>query len=388
MAVPMSPDTFAAVVSVFAARSGARARGVAAQLDVVRTVGARHAYRRLRQKATTASFAGEFRDRVYERLWREAAEMVDAHIAPLGGGILEVHRGSAHTRVWQQVAMLDDAVTLRVALDKPLVHRLLGRAGVPVPEHLEFGWSDLARAEHFLARTGHAVVVKPARGAGGGDGATCGVRTGHELRRAALAASRRGGRMLLERQAPGDVYRVLVLDGRPIAAVRRRSPTLVGDGISTVEQLVAAENHRRLVARGEAGLTPLRVDLDCVLTLARAGLSLAAVVPAGRLFTVKAVTNEGRLEDATTVPLSALPAELLEEAITAARIVGVRLAGVDVITSDPGQGLRSTGGVVNEVNGTPALHHHALVADRPSATPVAAVVLEHVLSMASAQRSG
>jgi hypothetical protein len=61
------------------------------------------------------------------------------------------------------------------------------------------------------------------------------------------------------------------------------------------------------------------------------------------------------------------------------RAVGLRLAGVDVVTTDIGRPLVETGGVVTEVNGGPGLHHHYLVADRADATPVAVPVLEKLL---------
>ncbi len=368
--------------ATLAARAGGRARGTAAHADVVRAVGPRHVYDRLRRQATNAGFDTRFRDGVYERIWREGAAQLGAGVTPLGGGILEITRGEARTRVWQQVVPLDDPVTLRVVLDKPLVHRLLREVGVPVPEHLEFEFADLAEAERHVASSGGAFVVKPARGSGGGDGATCGVRAPRELRRAALAATRKTDRILLERQAEGDVFRILVLDGTPIAVVRRRSPTLTGDGTRTVGELIADENHRRLLARGEEGLAPLRVDLDCLLTLARAALSLSTIAQPGQEFRVKTVTNQGRTEDAATVPLAEVEPGLLRAVRTAASVVGLQLAGVDVITTDLRRGLAETGGIVNEVNGTPALHHHALVPDRASATPVAAMVLEHLLARA------
>ena len=58
----------------------------------------------------------------------------------------------------------------------------------------------------------------------------------------------------------------------------------------------------------------------------------------------------------------------------------MHLAGVDVITPDPSRPLVESGGVINEVNGTPGLHHHYLVADPVAATRVAIPVLERLLN--------
>ena len=71
-------------------------------------------------------------------------------------------------------------------------------------------------------------------------------------------------------------------------------------------------------------------------------------------------------------------------AVLAAAAVGLRLAGVDVVTTDISRPLSETGGVVSEVNGGPGLHHHYLVADSARATPVAVPVLQKLIHDSSA----
>jgi D-alanine-D-alanine ligase-like ATP-grasp enzyme len=81
-----------------------------------------------------------------------------------------------------------------------------------------------------------------------------------------------------------------------------------------------------------------------------------------------------------------LEPELIAEARSAQNAVGLRLSGVDVITTDPTRPLADTGGVITEVNGTPGLHHHYLVADPEGATRVAIPILERLLSRGPAKR--
>ena len=148
---------------------------------------------------------------------------------------------------------------------------------------------------------------------------------------------------------------------------------------STVAELIAAENRRRLDARGEAGLWPLRVDHDCLFALEARGQSLGAVPPSGEVVTVKHVTNENRLEDNETVRSDIGPG-IREESCKAAELVGLRCAGLDVIATGMERSLADSGGVVLEVNGAPGLSHHYHVADRAKATRVAAPILEKLLS--------
>jgi cyanophycin synthetase len=359
--------------------AGSRGRTVGSWLDLARSMGLAATARRLRGGRRGGVLDADVRNAVYASIWRAAAAQVGADVTDLGSGFLEVSRGgSPAAKVWQQVVPLDDPVTLRLALDKPVVHELLTKAAVPVPEHVEWSFSDPAPALAFMARVGGPTVVKAASGTGGGEGTTAGVDTPARLMRARLQAGRFGGRLLIERQVPGPVHRLLFLDGELLDVIRHVPPRLTGDGRATVQELLEAENERRLRAAGAAGLSLLDVGLDSVFTLERQGLRLDSVVPAGTTIAMQTVTNDNRIEDTETIT-EPLDPELVDAARRAAAAVGLRLAGVDVITPDTSQPLERAGGVVAEVNGTPGIHHHYHVADAAKATPVAVPILERVL---------
>ena len=346
--------------------AGTPGRKLAARLDLIRSAGVRHAMRRVRdQERLDALERG--RERLYLELWRDAAGEVGAGLEQLGHGLLELRLDERRTRVWQQWTALDDPVTLRLALDKDIVTQLLAKADVPVPEGRDFHWRDLDGALGYAEDAGGAVVVKPASGTGGGVGTTTGIRDETQLRRAMLRAARSGDRVRVERQVEGTLHRLLFLDGELLDTLRRLPPRLTGDGESTVDELVAAENARRVAAEGRLGLDLLTVDLDCLFALENAGLGLGSVPSAGDLFTVKSVTNENRPEDNETV--RDVAPEIVENARRAAVAVGLRLAGVDVFSN----------GVVLEVNGTPGLHHHTLVREPGQATRVAVPILRKLL---------
>jgi D-alanine-D-alanine ligase-like ATP-grasp enzyme len=364
---------------------GKRGRTVASWLDLMRSTGVRPAWRRVRAERQQGGFTDHARDAVYREIWTDAAAATGAELADLSSGFFLLRRGDATTRVWRQVVSLDDPVTLRLALSKRLVHLLLGEAGVPVPKHLAFDFRKLDSGLDFLVSSPGPCVVKPADGTGGGDGATAGISAPADLVRARLHASRYSDELMIERQVEGAVYRLLFLDGELLDVVRSLPPHVVGDGRSTVERLMAAENERRLQAGGAAGISLLTVRLDTLLALRRQRLTLASVPAPGQAVEVQTVTNDAGPDDNETVHERMSPA-VVDHARTAAQIVGVRLCGVDVITSDPTRPLRETGGAVTEVNGTPGLHRHYHVADRAGARRVAVPVLERLL--AEAERAG
>jgi cyanophycin synthetase len=273
--------------------------------------------------------------------------------------------------------MLDDAVTARFALEKAVVQEQLSSRGLPVPEYLEFDASNLAPAVEFLQHGPTPCVVKPVAD-GAGFGVTSGVRTRAHLVRARLRASRSNDRLLIERQIAGDNYRLMFLDGALLDVVRRHPPKVTGDGSSTIAELIEAENARRLARQSEVLFRRLRIDLDCILTLEAAGLTVRSVLPAGTTVPVKEVVNQNTIEDNETVR-EQIAEGLVDEARAAAELIGVRLAGVDVVTADLSRPLADSGGAILEVNCPPGLHFHYEVTDAANATRVAVPILQALL---------
>ena len=365
--------------SALLAGSGRVGRELAIRLDVGRAAGLRYALHRIRRDGELAAARKASRNAVYASIWRDAATELGAVVAELSEAVLEISRDGAKTRVWHQTVMLDDGVTLSLAMEKALVYRLLSANAIAVPEHLEIASTKFEEAVRFL-RAGHSpCVVKPAGATGAGEGVSTGVRTRAQMARAVLRAGRNSARIVIERQAAGDVYRVLLLDGELLDVVRRTPPTVTGDGRSTIAELIRAENQRRLEAAGYASLRFLLIDLDSILTLQAAGLRPSSVLERGITVPVKTVTSQNAPEDNVSVR-DAMCDEVRTEAATAASVVGLRLAGVDILTTDPTEPLATTGGVIIEVNGRPGLHHHYEVANRANAARVAVPILQTLLT--------
>lgn len=293
----------------------------------------------------------------YREMWRSVAAASGATFTELAADLWELNLDSVRTRIHNHELEFDNPVVLALAGSKSAVHRLLEADGLPVPEYAVFTLHRLDRAEAFLRAHPHGCVVKPANGYGG-QGVTTHVQEPRELRRAAMLASLYGGDLLIEAQIPGESYRLLVLEGRVVHAVCRRGPRLTGNGAATVRQLIDADNRRR---RREAEPV-LDADRDCLFTLGYQGLTLDSTPPAGE-FVVKSVNDPARKYAEvrtvyTDVVTDRVCASVRQDAERAAAIVGSDFLGVDIITVDATVSLRQSGGVINEVNTTPALHHH------------------------------
>jgi len=367
------------------ARAGPVGRRVAPLLDDALLFGPLRLWQARRRPRGHGWLGSPVREQVYRELWAGAAHACGATLTDLGGSFYELARDGVVVRVMGQMTPLDDPVAMRLAGDKGVGLRLLAAAGVPVPDSLAFSLWDLSPAYEMLA-SGGRFVVKPAEGTAGGDGVTGGVRSREDLQRAAVRAGLFGEQLLLERQVEGLVHRLLVLDGQLLDVVVDRPAHLVGDGRSTVQELLDDENDKRVAARGQAGLELLALDLDLLLALRDSGVTLASVPPAGVEVRVRTVTNDRRPVDSRSCT-SVVDDDVVRQAVAAVSTFGLRLAGVDVVAQRIDKPLHATDGVVLEVNAAPGLHRHYQVANPLQATRVADVLLELLLTEAAVSAS-
>jgi len=271
-------------------------------------------------------------------------------------------------------------VTLEVAGNKPLVYRMLAQRQIPVPRHHVCRRDDLAAARRAVAALGGPCVIKPAVASSAGAGITTGVMHGQGL---ALPMARAGAYsrdVIVEDQVGGGNYRLLYLDGELIDAVLRRPPAIHGDGRSTVRQLIVSENARRASTGAEAAQSLVRIDRDVQNTLHAHGYHLGSIPASGAAVQIKTIVNDNRREE-NDGAADTLCQSIVACGSAAAEALGVRLAGVDVITKDPSVPLSDSGGVILEVNTTPGFYYHYLRKDEGAA--VAAIILRRLTETVS-----
>jgi D-alanine-D-alanine ligase-like ATP-grasp enzyme len=347
-----------------------------AVLGILHLIALAKAFRRHKDPSRRA--AGRHLSGFYERAWSEAAKRLGGTYQPLGADVGEIVIGDCRLRVIENYTSIDDPVTLAVASSKPLTYRILAKHHLKTPRYDEFTLKDLSRAIAFMGGEGRReCVVKPSSGTGGGRGIMTGIRSRWDLARAAAAAAVYGDQILIEEHLEGDNYRLLYLDGVLIDSFVRRPPNVIADGRSTILRLVQLANAARL--RHGSGLSQdlLTIDLDMRRTLEKRGLSLHSIPAEGTVVTLKTVINENCGSDNTSAT-HLLCDSVIADGSKAARAVGVRLAGVDIITTDPGAPLAESGGAILEVNTPPNYYYH--YHKRDGAFPVALTVLERLLA--------
>ncbi|OBI82940.1 N-acetylglutaminylglutamine synthetase [Mycobacterium sp. 1245805.9] len=245
-------------------------------------------------------------------------------------GEMRLTHGGRSVITRESLSEFTSAVAMCRCDDKRLTRRLVSEAGITVPRArlATFDDGDFA----FLQEVGE-VVVKPTRGEQG-KGITVGVvaeKGPDELASALARARAHYPEVLIEERVDGDDLRLVVINGRVVAAALRKPPEIIGTGDRTVRDLIAAESRRRSAATG--GESKIPIDDITEATVAEAGWTLDDVLPQGNRLRVRRTANlhqGGTIHDVT----AQVNPELCRVAVAAAEAIGIPVTGIDLLVPD------------------------------------------------------
>ena len=271
------------------------------------------------------------------------------------GSMVRFGWGSQQRRI--QAAEIDStsAISEAIAQDKQLTKKLLSAAGVPVPAGREV--LDADDAWKAACEIGLPVVIKPLDG-NQGKGVTVNINSEESLRKAYDVAATFSDSILVERFMPGNDFRLLVVGDKLVAAARREPPKVVGDGVSSVAQLVEQVNRDPRRGSGHStSLTKIRFDDIAKECLAIQGFSAESVPLKGQRVNLRNNANLSTGGSATDVTDDVHP-DVAARAVAAAHMVGLDICGVDVVCDSILRPLEEQGGGMVEVNAAPGLRMH------------------------------
>lgn len=271
------------------------------------------------------------------------------------GSLVQLGYGKYQRRIQASETSLTSAIAVEICQEKPLTNRMLRAVGVPVPEGQVVTSAD--DAWRVAQEIGGPVVCKPEAG-NQGNGVSVNLRTEQEVRAAYAIAEGYRGDVLVESFIEGADYRLLVINGKMIAAARRDPAQVVGDGLHTILQLVETLNQDPRRRPGHSGtLSRVKLDDAVNLVLAQQGLTLVSIPPVGAVVRLRNNSNLSTGGTATDVTDEVHPANR-SMAELAAQILGLDVAGIDMICQDISRPLAAQNGAIVEVNAAPGLRMH------------------------------
>jgi cyanophycin synthetase len=271
------------------------------------------------------------------------------------GSLVQLGWGNRQRRIWTAETDQTSSIAETVAQDKQLTRRLLEAVGVPIPYGRPVSDADDAWAA--AEEIGPPVVVKPQFG-NQGRGVATNLHTREQVLAAYDAARHESPHIVVEKFVPGADHRLLVIGGRLTAAALREPAHVVGDGRSTITQLIAEVNKDPRRSDGHATcLSFIKLDAVSLGVLAEQGCTPESVPPAGAKMLIRRNANLSTGGTATDVTDRVHP-DVAACAVEAARAVGLDIAGVDVVASDVSRPLTEQDGAIVEVNAGPGLRMH------------------------------
>jgi cyanophycin synthetase len=293
------------------------------------------------------------------------------------GNLVQLGHGSRQRRIWTAETDATSAIAEGIASDKDLTKSLLASAGVPVPEGELVRSAD--EAWDAAEDIGLPVVIKPYDG-NHGRGVTLNLTTKADVTAAYELAARKGGSksVIVERFIAGDEHRLLVVGKKLIAAAKGESLWVTGDGQHTIKEL--CDLHINIdPRRGETEGSPLGLikpheAAEIILELKRQNMTHESVPAAGHKVLIQ--PNGNVAVDVTDL----VHPDIADMATLAARVIGLDIAGIDLVAQDISRPLEEQGGAIIEVNASPGLLAHLKPAEGGQPRPVGAAIVDQLFA--------
>jgi cyanophycin synthetase len=263
--------------------------------------------------------------------------------------------GIRQRRIQATIIDSTSALGVEIADDKKRTKELLSRMGIPVPEG--YSVDTLPEALEAAERIGYPVAIKPISG-NHGRGITTNISTPADLETSFLYAKKFSELLVVEKFLPGVDYRILVINGKFTAAARRDPAFIVGDGTSTIRQLIDEINLDPKRGFGhEKTLTRIKIDYMTERLLNQKHLTLQSIIPKDEKLNIKTTANLSAGGMAIDVTDEVHPmTKTMSERIS--QIIGLNVIGIDLITTDHRIPLSDNNGGVIEVNAAPGFRMH------------------------------
>ena len=271
------------------------------------------------------------------------------------GSMVQLGLGRYLRRIQATTSDTTSVIASDIAQNKDLTKRMLEGIGLSVPGGAVA--RDVERAVEIAHEIGFPVILKPLAG-NQGRGISTRLDSEEAVRGAWTRTAERFRDIVVERHVRGRDHRVLVVNGKVVAVAERIPANVVGDGQSTVQQLIEQANADPRRGRGHASvLTEIPIDEATVEYLSQSGLSLDSVPAAGQRVFLRPTANlstGGTSIDRTD--------EIHPDNVTAcemaAAVIGLDIAGLDVLTTDISRPFHENGAVIIEVNSGPGIRMH------------------------------
>lgn len=263
--------------------------------------------------------------------------------------------GHKQKKIWATISSDTSAIGVDIVGNKELTKQLLSENFIPVPNGLVV--SSLKGLENAVKELGFPLVIKPYNG-NHGRGITCNIHAAEKALASYQVAKSISNKVIVERFITGFDFRFLVLNYKVVAVAQRTPANVVGDGVSTLSQLIALVNADPMRGQGHENiLTEIKIDKTTQDILNDKNLTLNSVLRKGEILFLKDAANlssGGTAKDITEI----VHPKNIKLAQRVARLVNLDICGIDIVCQDITKPMTKQTGAIIEVNACPGFRMH------------------------------
>jgi cyanophycin synthetase len=269
--------------------------------------------------------------------------------------LLRIGTGSKQKSVQATITSQTSCMAVETACDKQATKDALESCGLPVPKgEVVRSMKDIFKVAENLQ---FPLVIKPLNGRQG-QGVITNIKDKDELFNVVNCMDHHVKEFILEKYYEGHDYRLLVIDGKLVAASLRLPPFVIGNGHDSIRRLIEIENKNPLRGEGhEKPMTKIPFNFTVTCFLEKSGLHLKSVPAKGEIVQVVGNANLSTGGQAIDVTDEVHPT-IKELAETAAKVIGLDVAGIDFISKDISKPFDSETSAIIEVNAAPGIRMH------------------------------
>ena len=269
--------------------------------------------------------------------------------------LVQLGWGVHQQRIQATMTGKTSSIGLEIASDKEETKNILYNNAAPVPYGLVI--ESPGEVEATALKVGFPVVIKPVD-AHQGKGATININNTEDASRAFEAAREYSCRVIIEKYIQGNDYRLLIINNKFVAAARRIPAHVIGNGHSTINELIQEINRDPRRGFGhEKVLTEIKVDAMTRRLLDQENYTLNTVLPDGKTFYLKTTANlsTGGISEDVTDTVHSTNIFIAERV---SKFIDLDICGIDIMAPNLTEPISETGGAIIEVNGAPGFRMH------------------------------
>ncbi len=285
----------------------------------------------------------------YAQFYGRAARRLGFRTKLVDKYVLDIFYKQDKIRFASATCSKNDSATALISRYKYATNSLLKKHGLPVFEQKMFTEKTQSDIKSFVKKIKFPVVVKPADSFQG-DGITVNINSFTAVNRAVELAYRYSRRVVIEKYYQGNDYRILIAGGKMLAVTLRLPARVTGDGKHTIEELIAISNKtlpKKIV-----------VDQEIRNRLLEQDVTLHTIPEEEEIIDLRYRANAALGGTTINLDPKTVHPDNLRACKKAVQVLGLELAGVDLMSSDISTSYTVTKAGITEINDNPAIDIH------------------------------